>query len=99
MSRPVIDKGNPTEPEAKQLYGRILELDGIRGIAIGLVLLHHFFMIESRPGSLLAYLLIPLRLAWSGVDLFFVLSGFLIGGILLDARGSLAGVLLRIATP
>src|SRR6266436_7858410 len=70
------------------LSGRVPELDGIRGIAIGMVLVGHFFMIVSRPGSLLAYALVPLRLMWSGVDLFFVLSGFLIGGILLDARDS-----------
>jgi peptidoglycan/LPS O-acetylase OafA/YrhL len=72
------------------LSGRIPELDGLRGLAIGMVLLSHYFLtsIQSTPGSLAAYLLAPGRLAWSGVDLFFVLSGFLIGGILLDARPS-----------
>src|SRR5258708_19580804 len=68
--------------------GRIPELDGIRGIAIGMVLIAHCFAIVSRPGSALAYALVPLRLDWTGVYLCFVLSGFLIGGILLDARGS-----------
>jgi len=72
------------------LRGRVPELDGIRGIAIGLVLIAHFIGVVTvaRPGSALAYALVPLRLCWSGVDLFFVLSGFLIGGILLDARES-----------
>src|SRR5216684_4285326 len=70
------------------LSGRIPELDGIRGVAIGMVLIAHLFAVASRPGSALAYALVPLRLDWTGVDLFFVLSGFLIGGILLDARGS-----------
>jgi len=71
---------------ASSFSARIPELDGIRGIAIGMVLIAHFFEVVSRPGSALAYALVPLRLSWSGVDLFFVLSGFLIGGILLDAR-------------
>jgi peptidoglycan/LPS O-acetylase OafA/YrhL len=67
---------------------RIPELDGLRGMAIGIVLFFHYFFLitQARPGSLLAYSLSPGRLGWSGVDLFFVLSGFLIGGILLDAR-------------
>lgn len=70
--------------------GRIPELDGIRGIAIGLVIAYHYFFmtIAARPGSPLAYALALGRLSWSGVDLFFVLSGFLIGGILLDVRKS-----------
>jgi peptidoglycan/LPS O-acetylase OafA/YrhL len=72
------------------LKGRIPELDGIRGIAIAMVLAHHYFLlrINAPPGTFPAYVQAAGRLAWSGVDLFFVLSGFLIGGILLDARNS-----------
>ncbi len=67
---------------------RIKELDGLRGIAILLVLLCHSTF-ELHPSSrILSYLTSAGRLTWSGVDLFFVLSGFLIGGILLDARNS-----------
>jgi peptidoglycan/LPS O-acetylase OafA/YrhL len=67
---------------------RIAALDGIRGVAILLVLLCHV-VFEMRPASrILTHLLAVGRLAWSGVDLFFVLSGFLIGGILLDVRDS-----------
>jgi peptidoglycan/LPS O-acetylase OafA/YrhL len=69
---------------------RIPELDGLRGIAIGMVVLFHYFFLTlgPSPGTPLAYVLVPGRLTWTGVDLFFVLSGFLIGGILIDARGS-----------
>jgi peptidoglycan/LPS O-acetylase OafA/YrhL len=70
------------------LSGRIPELDGIRGLAIGLVLIWHYFVLHAIPipGTAVSYVLVFGRLTWSGVDLFFVLSGFLIGGILLDAR-------------
>lgn len=73
-----------------QASARIPELDGIRGIAIGMVLLHHYFYlaIRARPATTLSYAFVSGRLLWSGVDLFFVLSGFLIGGILMDARSS-----------
>ena len=66
---------------------RVPELDGLRGLAILLVLLGHYFAV---PGIGAASLLNGywFRLGWTGVDLFFVLSGFLIGGILLEVRNS-----------
>jgi peptidoglycan/LPS O-acetylase OafA/YrhL len=69
---------------------RIPELDGLRGVAILLVLSLHY-VAESGGGefgSALYRFKQLFRLGWSGVDLFFVLSGFLIGGILLQARDS-----------
>lgn len=61
------------------LSKRIPELDGLRGIAISLVLFGHYFVNPWRtiPGSYGAYLQAALRLTGIRVDLFFVLSGFL----------------------
>lgn len=69
---------------------RIGEFDGLRGVSIALVLLFHYFLqhVVTTPGSLAAYAVKYLSLAWAGVDVFFVLSGFLLGGILLDQRGA-----------
>lgn len=70
---------------------RVKELDGIRGIAIFLVIIWHYIycqvssnIVNAKGGSVLELL----ALTWSGVDLFFVLSGFLIVGILLDTKDS-----------
>ena len=67
---------------------RVPELDGLRGLAILIVLFHHYVFIAVRPedGWLATLVRLVAPLSWSGVDLFFVLSGYLIGGILLDQR-------------
>jgi peptidoglycan/LPS O-acetylase OafA/YrhL len=71
-----------------QLSARIPELDGIRGIAILTVLVYHWIIVEGdKPFSIVPDRLTAYgHMGWSGVDLFFVLSGFLIGGILIDTR-------------
>jgi peptidoglycan/LPS O-acetylase OafA/YrhL len=74
-----------------RLTGRVPELDGVRGLAILLVLVWHYVGCATQgvtPRSWQAYFLASLHLTWTGVDLFFILSGFLIGGILYDAKDS-----------
>ena len=70
--------------------GRISELDGLRGIAIILVLIWHYYVsqINLSAHNMHGLFTHALMLSWSGVDLFFVLSGFLIGGKILDNRDS-----------
>ena len=61
-------------------------LDGVRGIAILLVIAFHARVAFSSTAEIPYVAFRFLGLGWSGVDLFFVLSGFLITGILLDSR-------------
>jgi peptidoglycan/LPS O-acetylase OafA/YrhL len=64
---------------------RILELDGFRGIAVLIVVLCHFNSLLRSPRTLPWKMLErTLDSGWVGVDIFFVLSGFLITIILLD---------------
>jgi len=70
--------------------GRIPELDGLRGIAVLMVISFHYINNQLvNAGSRLGQILYKLTsFGWVGVDLFFVLSGFLIGTILMRNRGS-----------
>jgi peptidoglycan/LPS O-acetylase OafA/YrhL len=58
----------------------IPQFDGLRGIAILIVLLAHLTYLEGIGFAQL------FKYGRTGVDLFFVLSGFLITGILLDTK-------------
>jgi peptidoglycan/LPS O-acetylase OafA/YrhL len=68
------------------LDARIPSLDGLRGVAIILVMIHHFTVIQPATAVEIWFGRVA-RLGMHGVDLFFVLSGFLITGILLDSKG------------
>lgn len=63
---------------------RIESLDGLRGIAVLCVVFFHYF---PRAGA--GPLLPLISSGWVGVDLFFVLSGYLITSILYEQRGTI----------
>lgn len=66
---------------------RIPELDGFRGIAVLMVMIEHVYEVGGVPPvSMPDPVYFLLTHGWLGVDLFFILSGFLITGILLDER-------------
>ena len=64
---------------------RLPSLDGIRALAVTMVFLDHFGG-GSHGGLILRALDEIRKRGWAGVDIFFVLSGFLITGILYDTR-------------
>jgi peptidoglycan/LPS O-acetylase OafA/YrhL len=76
-----------SRPSSNAIIGRKLQsLEGLRALAIILVFFHH--MKDHIPAVSLPAFLIKeyVGQGWIGVDLFFVLSGFLITGLLLDSR-------------
>jgi peptidoglycan/LPS O-acetylase OafA/YrhL len=75
-----LTEGNQANPG---MHRRIPQLDAVRGIAILIVMFHNTGL--KYPAFHLQEIF---KDGWMGVDLFFVLSGFLITGILLDAKQS-----------
>jgi peptidoglycan/LPS O-acetylase OafA/YrhL len=63
---------------------RLPQLDILRLVAIVLVLSHHMTYVALLPGRLAPFADFLVLFGWTGVDLFFVLSGFLIGGLLFN---------------
>lgn len=88
FSLPTLAKNPSLEVDepAINYKGRMPALDGLRGLAILLVLYCHGTVIE-RVGVFDRLMRAAAEISWIGVDLFFVLSGFLITGILVDAKG------------
>lgn len=72
--------------------GHLPELDGIRGIAALMVVFHHLCFTEIDPAQwnsrIVGHLFNLCKFGDSGVDVFFVLSGFLISSLLLRDRDS-----------
>jgi peptidoglycan/LPS O-acetylase OafA/YrhL len=68
---------------------RMPELDSVRGVAVLLVLVYHGLGFSYQGASLTGVAAVLVRATvpgWIGVNLFFVLSGFLITGILIDNK-------------
>jgi peptidoglycan/LPS O-acetylase OafA/YrhL len=85
VSHPETEVAKPAKhwlPSGKKLRS----LNGIRAFAILLVFFHHMTWSIPERNAALSWIKYFCYQGWIGVDLFFVLSGFLITGILVDTR-------------
>lgn len=73
----IIEGGRPTSEKSNMKLQQgstyVRELDGLRGVSVLLVIYFHAFLCGF---------------GWIGVQIFFVLSGYLIGGILLNLKSN-----------
>jgi peptidoglycan/LPS O-acetylase OafA/YrhL len=76
------DELNATKKPAE--LRRVVQLDFVRGIAILLVMEFHFLTVPVQNPVARGFEFFFKRIGWVGVDLFFVLSGFLVGGLLVQ---------------
>lgn len=71
---------------AQALRSNVPALDGLRGIAIALVMAHNLSVLDDSPGLSARVIGRFVDAGWIGVQLFFALSGFLITSILLATK-------------
>jgi len=67
------------QADKKESSHRLAEIDFLRGLAVILVLFAHHYLTSYTA-----------EMGWIGVDLFFVLSGFLVSGLLFNEYKKLA---------
>ncbi len=91
MRRSVAVDQDRFKEVTRNMRGHVASLDIIRAVAVTWVIIHNF---ESPPemegiyeGVLGRLFSVGAAMGWVGVQLFFVLSGFLITGSLVDAKG------------
>lgn len=86
LATSALDAVPPTEyvgTKEKESKRRMVQLDFVRGIAILMVMAHHFISWPIAALNAISIKIPGRGFGWVGVDLFFVLSGFLVGGLLI----------------